>query len=220
MISKYFSNKNSFDLIEDPLKQNNGSAYWYLQNKKNEEYCWNTEVFSDDEIERIKIIGRRLGVDRSYTADSGKNCLDHRRSYNSWIRQNEYTNWIYERLTDLIIENNNLFFNFDLTMIENLQFTYYNSKENGCYKSHVDPINWNLPHNRKLSRFAFGGECVRSRDDAPRGSLQHAASLQPRHRRAGTTGRFGQLLRGHRLASLLQRFENPPLQIGQLETLP
>ena len=151
MISKYFSNKNSFDLIEDPIKQNTGSGYWYLQDKNNQEYCWNNEVFSDNEIERIKVIGRRLGVDRSYTSDSGKNCLDHRRSYNSWIGQNEYTNWIYERLTDLVIRNNNLFFNFDLTMIENLQFTYYNSEEKGCYKSHVDPLNWNLPHNRKLS---------------------------------------------------------------------
>ena len=61
MISKYFSNKNSFDLIEDPIKQNTGSGYWYLQGKNNQEYCWNNEVFSDNEIERIKVIGRRLG---------------------------------------------------------------------------------------------------------------------------------------------------------------
>ena len=49
MISKYFSNKNSFDLIEDPIKQNTGSGYWYLQDKNNQEYCWNNEVFSDNE---------------------------------------------------------------------------------------------------------------------------------------------------------------------------
>ena len=36
-------------------------------------------------------------------------------------------------------------------MIENLQFTYYNSEEQGCYKAHVDPNCWSLPHNRKLS---------------------------------------------------------------------
>jgi PKHD-type hydroxylase len=36
-------------------------------------------------------------------------------------------------------------------MLETLQFTYYKSEENGCYKSHVDTLCWKLPYNRKLS---------------------------------------------------------------------
>lgn len=150
MTSKFFSNKNSFDLIQDPIK-NNWGEYWYLDSKQYEPYCWNTGVFSHEEIERIKVIGQRLNVNRAQTGGSGENCLDHRRSFTSWIHSNAHTDWIYQRLTDLIYQNNEKYFNFDLTMIEKLQFTYYSSEEDGCYKSHIDPLNWKLPHNRKLS---------------------------------------------------------------------
>lgn len=149
MTFDYFSNKNSFDDIQDPIKTNWG-PYWYLNQKNYNRYCWNTNVFSCEEIERIRVIGRRLNVNRSVTGN-GENCLDHRRSFNSWIHPNEHTSWIYERLTNLVHQNNQDHFNFDLTTIETLQFTYYSSEEDGCYKGHVDPLEWNLPHNRKLS---------------------------------------------------------------------
>lgn len=150
MTFKFFSNKNSFDLIKDPI-QNSWGAHWHLNTHSYETYCWNINVFTCEEIERIKVIGRRLGMNRSHTGGAGENCLDHRRSFTSWIQSNEHTSWIYQRLADLILQNNERFFNFDLTMIENLQFTYYSSEEKGCYKTHVDPLNWKLPHNRKLS---------------------------------------------------------------------
>lgn len=149
MTSKYFSNKNSFDSIVDPI-QNNWGSYWHLNSQQYEQFCWNNKVFTEEEIERIKVIGRRLGMNRSLTG-SPINLLDYRRSFNSWIYPNEHTSWIYERLQDLIDQNNKQYFNFDLTMIENLQFTYYNAEEEGCYHKHVDPLYWNLPHNRKLS---------------------------------------------------------------------
>jgi PKHD-type hydroxylase len=149
MTSNFFSNKNSFDIILDPIKNSLGS-YWYLNTSQYETYCWNNQVFTYEELERIKVIGNRLNKERAITG-AGKNCLDHRRSFASWIHPNEHTSWIYQRLTELIQQNNSQFFNFDLTMIEILQFTYYTAEENGYYKSHVDPNNWNLPHNRKLS---------------------------------------------------------------------
>jgi PKHD-type hydroxylase len=149
MTSKYFSNKNSFDLITDPI-QNNWGPYWHLNSHQYEQFCWNNQVFTEEEIERIKVIGRRLGMNRSLTGSS-ENLLDYRRSFNSWIHPNEHTSWIYERLQHLINQNNKEHFNFDLTMIETLQFTYYNSEEEGCYNKHVDPLCWNIPHNRKLS---------------------------------------------------------------------
>lgn len=149
MTFDYFSNKNSFDSIEDPVK-NNWGPYWHLSTKSYEPFCWNNEVFTYEEIERILVIGNRLNVSRSQTG-SRKDCLEHRRSFNSWINPNEHTSWIYEKLTNLVQQNNQNYFNFDLSMIETLQFTYYSSKEDGCYKGHIDPMNWKIPHNRKLS---------------------------------------------------------------------
>jgi PKHD-type hydroxylase len=150
MTSKYLTYKNSFDNLVDPIK-NSWGQYWYLKSQEQTQYCWNNEIFSDDEIGRIKVIGKRLGIQRAQTGGLGENCLDHRRSFTSWIAPNEHTSWIYKRLTEIVNQNNLKFFNFDLTQIETLQFTYYSDKENGCYKSHIDPLNWNLPHNRKLS---------------------------------------------------------------------
>lgn len=151
MTSKFFSNKNSFDSIrQDPVQQSWG-PYWHLKTQVYEPFCWNSNVFTNKEIERIKVIGRRIGMNRAKTGGYGEDCLDHRRCFTSWIQANDHTAWIYQKLTNLIHEHNETFFNFDLTMIEMLQFTYYNSKEEGCHKTHSDPNVWNLPHNRKLS---------------------------------------------------------------------
>jgi PKHD-type hydroxylase len=151
MTSKFFSNKNSFDSIQkDPIQQSFG-AYWHLKSEVYEPFCWNTGVFTIEEIERIKTIGRRIGMNRAQTSGGGENCLEYRRSFTSWIQPNDHTAWIYQKLTNLVLQNNENFFNFDLTMFEHLQFTYYNSAEEGCYKAHVDPNVWGLPHNRKLS---------------------------------------------------------------------
>lgn len=150
MISKYLTYKNSFDSIVDPVK-NSWGQYWYLNCQETNSFCWNNQVFTDDEIDRIKVIGKRLGMKRAQTGGAGENCLDHRRSFTSWITPNEHTSWIYSRLTELVNDNNLKYFNFDLNKIEVLQFTYYNNQEDGCYKAHVDPLIWDIPHNRKLS---------------------------------------------------------------------
>jgi PKHD-type hydroxylase len=174
MTSSYFSNKNSFDMIQDPIQSNWGS-YWYLESKNYEPHCWNNEVFTEDEIERIKVIGKRLGTQRAQTGDLGEKCLDHRRSFNSWIYPNEHTSWIYERLTTLVHQNNKIYFNFDLTMLEHLQFTYYKSEENGCYKGHIDPLSWKNPHNRKLSMVIQ----LSSPDEYEGGDLKLYTSYEP-----------------------------------------
>lgn len=152
MISNYLTFNNTFDEIvdNDPVNECWGN-YWYLNTHQYEPYCWNTEVFTTKEIQDILVLGRRINQERAQTSGSGENCLEHRRSFVSWINPNKTSSWIYERLTNLITQTNETYFKYDLSHIERLQFTYYNSEENGCYKPHIDPMNWNLPHNRKLS---------------------------------------------------------------------
>jgi len=155
MTSEYFSNKNNFDQIKDPLKEYS-SDYWYFNTKEESEMiCWNDNIFTDQEIRRIKVIGKRLGCKQSLVGfGSGKSDTSIRNCYNSWIKPNEYTNWIFERVSNILLSNNEKFFQFDLTMLECIQFTYYSSEmdgDGGHYKSHIDSCYWNLPHNRKLS---------------------------------------------------------------------
>lgn len=152
MISEYFSYHHNFDDIvkNDPVK-NIGPEYWGLKASSYSQWCWNSDVFTSQELERIIVIGKRLLPQRAETGGSGKDCLNHRRSFVSWIGANSETDWIFKKLTDLVIENNNQFWNYDLDKIERLQFTQYLSEENGTYHAHVDPMNWSNSHNRKLS---------------------------------------------------------------------
>jgi PKHD-type hydroxylase len=151
MISDYLEYKNSFDHIieNDPIK-NSWGKYWFLNSHPNQIYVLKDNIFSQDQISEILTIGKRFSRE---DATTGNNNLSEniRRSKVSWINPNEITSWIYRNLTDAVNEVNDDFFKYDLTMIENLQFTYYGEQESSFYTKHVDPIMWNNPHNRKLS---------------------------------------------------------------------
>ena len=152
MISEYFSYNHNFnDIVRNDPTNNIGSEYWHLDTRSAETWCWNNNVFTNKEIERIIVIGKRLSPKRAETGGRGEDCLDHRRSFVSWIGANSETNWIFQRITDVVKQNNQQFWNFDLEKIERLQFTHYLSSEEGTYHAHVDPTPWTLPHNRKLS---------------------------------------------------------------------
>lgn len=152
MISEYFSyNYNFNDIVRNDPTNNTGAEYWHLNTRPTENWCWNTNIFTDRELERIIVIGKRLRPKRAETGGHGEDCLDHRRSFVSWIGANSETNWIFQKITDVVKQNNQQFWNFDLDKIEKLQFTHYLSSEEGTYHAHVDPTPWSLPHNRKLS---------------------------------------------------------------------
>jgi len=152
MTSKYFSHKNSLSEAarNDPTKESFGDQ-WFLTSHNHPPFVWVDDTFTNEELERIIVIGERLSKKRAETQGCGEDCLEIRRSLVSWVPINNITNWIYKRITDIIIENNSTYYNYDLTYLERLQFTYYSSKEQGCYNKHIDPLQWNLPHNRKLS---------------------------------------------------------------------
>jgi len=156
MISQYYESDKSFDSlknkkIEIEELQKSNSDYWYLNTKDYPGWIWKNDIFNDLELNHIRMIGQALCMERATTGKNSEDCLDHRRSMVSWIPINDHTSWIYERLTSHIKMVNEKWFDFDLDKIERLQFTHYNCNENGCYKAHVDPLQWNIPHNRKLS---------------------------------------------------------------------
>jgi len=152
MTSNYFSYHHDFDeIVNNDVSKNNTSEYWHLNTYPKTNWCWNSGIFTDDEIERIVVIGKRLSPRRAETGGFGENCLDHRRSFVSWIGANSETSWIFQKITDVVKQNNQQFWNYDLEKIERLQFTQYSSEEKGVYNPHVDPMEWNLPYNRKLS---------------------------------------------------------------------
>jgi len=156
MISTHLKSYNSLDNIQ-PLRDkifenaNNGDSYWYLDTHEYHSWAWDNTIFCEDELNTIIKIGTTLNMERAQTGSVGEDCLDHRRSFVSWIPTNNTTAWIYQKLTSAVNHMNDNFFKFYLTKIERIQFTHYKSDENGCYKQHIDPLQWTTPHNRKLS---------------------------------------------------------------------
>jgi PKHD-type hydroxylase len=107
-------------------------------NKPNEPYAWASDIFSQEELEKIISIGQSIekiegGVDQSETPNH-----DSRRSKIAWIVPNNESSFIYTRIVDALNQINEQFYGYDIDGIEDLQFSEYDSSYAGMYKSHSD----------------------------------------------------------------------------------
>ena len=103
------------------------------------------DVFNKEECDLIIKYGENLEKNKAevYTSDINKVDINFetRNSTISWVYPNEETQWIYRRCTDVINTINADIFKFDLHSIEDLQFTFYDSTQNGFYGKHIDSQN-------------------------------------------------------------------------------
>jgi len=98
-------------------------AYWY-------------PVFTPEECKKIIDIGNKKGLVESRT----KRGIDkeYRNSTVSWLYSSDNLDWVFRRITDIIINLNKDYFKFNLFgFIEGFQFTHYRAPD-GNYKKHVD----------------------------------------------------------------------------------
>lgn len=122
---------------------------WHLQMVTSELWSFYKEAFSDPEIEKIISEGDSIP---KQDAKIGTAVLDKniRETSISWIPSSKEDNkWLFRKLTDIIIDCNSRYFGFDVTTIENLQYSVYNV--NGHYKSHIDTKYSQALGARKLS---------------------------------------------------------------------
>lgn len=123
---------------------------WYLKDHVYNESIYIENLFHESEIVEIIKFGN-LYVENQGKTGSGLN-EDIRRCKVAWMFPNRYTEWIYQKVSKIINNINEVYFHYDLTKLENLQFTKYNSEENGFYDKHTDHMMGPyLPENRKLS---------------------------------------------------------------------
>jgi len=110
-------------------------------------------VFSKKECELI-INSEGDFIESKIDKKSSYNELDksQRSSKEKILLSNDRNLWIYERLEKYIIEANKQFFNFDITVIKELQVLKY--EENDFFLFHHD-IGSQLPSTRKLSIVVF-----------------------------------------------------------------
>jgi PKHD-type hydroxylase len=116
-----------------------------------ETFAWVKNIFSDEEIEKIK----QLNIVKE-DARVASDTLDPvvRRSKVRWLSNIDENKWIYDRLEAAIGYANDNYFRFDLNMLEPLQLTEYDENYTGFYNKHVD-VGYDRNMNRKLSFVLF-----------------------------------------------------------------
>ena len=128
-------NKNKFENSSwnFELDQTNLFAFW-------------NEAFSKEECQTIIDIAKDKGLIKGTTQGDVKNVRD---SKISWLYPTDNMDWVFRRVTDIVLNLNERFFKFNLFGInEGFQFTNYEAPS-GKYGKHVDRAT-NMPV-RKLS---------------------------------------------------------------------
>jgi len=158
MISSYFT-EQKFDLNKIPPVINpeefrhKTQEFWYLKHHNYQPFVFVDDVFGEDEVNQIIKLGNLYVEEQAYTGGTiGAINKEIRACKLAWMFPNNYTEWIYRKITDVVNQVNEQYFKFDLTKLETLQFTKYKEEESGFYEKHTDPIPGQyLPENRKLS---------------------------------------------------------------------
>jgi PKHD-type hydroxylase len=132
---------------------------WQLHTTSTEDWAWYTDVFSDQELDAIIALceggdiapgttfkGQTESAVKSTDANSAI-----RRSNIAWITPADpNAEWLFRRVTDIVLAANEKYFKFDLTEIEHLQYTIYHKGDH--YDWHKDMLPQTPGHAiRKLS---------------------------------------------------------------------
>lgn len=110
---------------------------WNFKLDNVETYAYQNNVFTEAECKEIIKLSNCTDKSNPITFD-GKN-EEYRPATNLyWVKPSEKTNWIFERLTDAVLQLNSKFFKFNLFGFnDSLQLTHYHSK-GARYKKHID----------------------------------------------------------------------------------
>jgi PKHD-type hydroxylase len=111
---------------------------------------WNG-AFTAKELDAIVAYGDALREAEATVMDSAK--VDQNSSIRitriSWIKQSQETLWLFQKLVGATSSINQQAYCFDLSGLEDLQYTVYHAGEGGRYDWHVD--HGRSPRRRKLS---------------------------------------------------------------------
>ena len=114
------------------MKNNNPSWNFYLD--KVNSYAYWEKAFTKEECNKIIKIAKDKGLIKGTT----NNKSDARSSQISWLYSSDDLNWVFRRITDIVLNLNDRFFQFDLHGLnEGLQFTNYKAPSDK-YDKHID----------------------------------------------------------------------------------
>jgi PKHD-type hydroxylase len=149
----YLSIGHNLQTLLQNSKEIEGPYIHYLKSENYYIHTYRHSVFSNSELDQIITLGKRSSLVEAGVGPNSE-VLEHIRiSSLSWMGPTPSRQWLFDRLTNCILSQNEEFYKYDLDFIEMLQFTHYKSEQKGFYTKHIDSHieHWHPPHNRKLS---------------------------------------------------------------------
>lgn len=112
---------------------------WLIKdlNYTNEAFAYATNAFNNEELDKFEEIAKQMPLGAG-ELENGNFNEKYRSSTISWVPVSEETTWFYVKLANIIEELNYRFYKYDLTEIEDIQYSEYNSETRDMYKSHSD----------------------------------------------------------------------------------
>ena len=120
--------------MKEKIKFQNSSWNFRLDRVSLYSYC--NDAFTKEECEEIIKIANTKGLIKGRTRSKNQNSI--RKSKISWLYPSDNMAWVFRRVTDIVLNLNERFFNFDIFGLnEGFQFTHYKAPSNK-YGKHVD----------------------------------------------------------------------------------
>jgi PKHD-type hydroxylase len=117
-------------------KFNNPSWNFYLD--KVHTYAYWEKVFTPEECKKIIKIAKDKGLIKGTIGAKSKKESNIRLSKVSWLYASDNLDWAYRKITDVVLNLNERFFQFDIFgLSEGLQFTNYKAPSDR-YGKHID----------------------------------------------------------------------------------
>jgi PKHD-type hydroxylase len=122
------------EVIKFPKKPKFQNSSWAFKLDKVNLYAYLNDAFTKEECEKIIKIARNKGLVKGKTM--GKS--DVRKSKLSWLYSCDDMEWVFRRVTDIILNLNERYFGFDIFGLnEGFQFTNYKAPSDK-YGKHID----------------------------------------------------------------------------------
>jgi PKHD-type hydroxylase len=156
---------------------------WAFKVDQQENWAFFKNAFSPEECKKIIEIGNGLDLFEAKVGNEVVKNENVRKSQIAWMTATKETEWIFRRLTDVVMGLNDQFFKFNLFgFLEGIQFTKYDAP-NGSYGKHTDKVLYS--HVRKLSitvqlsdpKDYEGGDLLFHFDDKPKAADKEIGKL-------------------------------------------
>ena len=110
---------------------------WDLKHFSSSPYVWYKDGFTSDEIDSIVSLGDQSQLEQAkISLDNVPQIIMTTRNSKVCFLPSENNEWIFQRLTSIINEVNERYFQFELHQLQTLQFGIYD--KNGFYGKHID----------------------------------------------------------------------------------